>query len=228
MVLEKKVKGKLIVVDGGDGSGKNTQTNLLVRKLEEKGVAVKKLDFPQYDTFFGKLISSYLNGEFGSLEDLNPKIPSLFFALDRFSQKERIKKWLDEGYNVVLDRYVESNLAYQSAKLKESEREKFIRWINQLEYDELNVPKADIIIYLHVPVEVSEELIKTRPDKDYIKDKRKDIHENDISYLKQVEKNYLNLAKQKSWVVVECVENGNLLSIGEIFNKIFNIISKVV
>ena len=132
------MKGNLIVVDGSDASGKHTQVERLKDELMKKGYSVKTMDFPRYESFFGKLVSAYLNGDFGDLNNLDPRIPSLFFAMDRFDEKEALNKWLNEGHIVILDRYTESNLGYQAAKIKDDKkREEFIKWIFELENDKL-------------------------------------------------------------------------------------------
>jgi dTMP kinase len=224
------MKGKLVVIDGSDASGKKTQTELLVERLKKKGIKVKTLDFPQYDSFFGKMVSSYLNGEFGSLKQLNPKIPSLLYALDRYGQREIIGEWLKEGNIVVLDRYMESNIAYQTAKLDdEKERAELRKWIMELEFDKLKIPRADMVIYLNVPFEISSNLIKTRPKKGYLNGKEKDIHEKDDEYQKKVAENYVKLSKTTSrWFLVECTKNGNILSKEEISEKVWNVVEKEI
>jgi dTMP kinase len=214
-------KGKLIVIDGSDASGKNTQVKLLKEKLEADGHKVEILDFPRYGTFFGDLVSSYLNGELGDIKSVNPKVASLLYALDRYAEKDRIKQWIDEGNVIILDRYVESNLGYQGAK-----DPKIITWIEELEYEKLGLPKPDLVFYLHVPLEISKGLMESRPDKEYIKDKRKDIHEMNLDFLEQVQKNYLKMVQEKRWIKIDCTSDGKLNSKEEISEVIYDIIKK--
>ena len=154
------MEGKLIVIDGNDASGKHTQALLLKKNLENSGRSAVVMDFPRYDSFFGGMVGEYLNGDYGSLTDVNPKLASLLYALDRFDEKERILGWLREGKYVILDRYVESNIAYQSAKLSgDKKREELISWIKELEYVRFGMPKPNIVFYLHVNPEISERAV---------------------------------------------------------------------
>lgn len=217
------MKGKLIVIDGSDSSGKNTQVKFLKEKLSKKRKVIS-LDFPRYGSFFGELVSEYLNGKFGKISEIDPRIPSLFFALDRFDEKERINSWLKKGYYVILDRYVESNLAYQSAKFKDKKKAmKFSEWIIELEYKRLGLPKPDLVIFLHMPIKETRRLLKNRPDKGYINDKRADIHEKDVKYLEKVESAYITLSKRFGWEIVECCTD-KILSIDEISQKIEKVV----
>ncbi|MBN1156222.1 dTMP kinase [Candidatus Woesearchaeota archaeon] len=224
------MEGKLIVIDGSDASGKKTQTELLVERLRKKGIKVKTLDFPQYDSFFGKMVAAYLHGEFGSLKGLNPKIPSLLYALDRYGQKEILEEWLKEGNIVVLDRYMESNISYQTAKLEdEQEKAELRNWIMELEFDKLKIPRADMVIYLNVPFEISSNLIKSRPRKNYLNGKDKDIHERDEEYQKKVAENYIKLSKTSPrWFLIECTKNNQILSKEEIAEKVWNVVEKEI
>ncbi|MFH1590750.1 MAG: thymidylate kinase [archaeon] len=212
--------GILIVIDGGDAAGKKTQTALLVERLKKEGNTVHTLDFPQYESFFGKLVARYLRGEFGSLDEVKPELVSLLYALDRFDQADVIKGWVAEGAIVVLDRYVESNLAYQSAKLK-GDIAAFVSWIQELEHGKLGIPKADLVCYLHVPVDVSEKLMADRPDKSYLGGEKSDIHEADRNFQRRVVETYLALSKRMGWKVVECAPDGALLSKEEIAGRLF-------
>ncbi len=215
------MKGNLIVVDGSDASGKHTQVERLKDELMKKGYSVKTMDFPRYESFFGKLVSAYLNGDFGDLNNLDPRIPSLFFAMDRFDEKEALNKWLNEGHIVILDRYTESNLGYQAAKIKDDKkREEFIKWIFELENDKLGLPKADLVFYLYLPVDLSTKLMQSRPDKSYIADKREDIHEKNKEYLENVTKSYLDLSKVLGWKVIDCNDGDQVLSKEEITERI--------
>lgn len=212
-----KTKGKLIVIDGSDSSGKHTQVEFLKANLEKKGLKAVTIDFPQYGSFFGKMVGSYLNGEFGELKDVDPKLASLLYALDRYSQKEKITKWLDGGYYVITDRYTESNLAYQGLR-----KDNLVAWIKEMENGQLGIPKADVVIYLYVPVEISRKLMENRPDKGYIKDKRMDIHEKDFEFQKKVVDSYIRLSKELGWIVVNCTKDGKLQSKEDIAKDVFS------
>ena len=224
--MEKKVKSQLIVIDGSDGSGKKTQVALLRERLLKSGKNVRSMAFPQYSSFFGELVSNYLLGAFGTISSINPRMVSLLYALDRYGAKDELNGWLDEGNIVVLDRYVESNMAYQSAKLEKHKWDSFIQWIEELEFSQLKVPKADLVIYLHVPVRISQQLIDGRPDKEYLDGKKKDIHEQDTSYLKKVEEAYLWLAGKRGWHTVSCVRDGAIMPKEEISALVWEIVRK--
>lgn len=228
VIKNKKMKrGKLIVIDGSDSSGKRTQTLLLAERLKKAGKKVKTLSFPVYDSYFGKLVADYLTGKFGKLHQVSPKTASILYALDRYGQKGRINAWLKKGNIVVLDRYAESNMAYQAAKLKN--KEKFLEWLHDLEYGKLGIPKADLVIYLHVPYEISEKLMEKRRKKKYLKGEKKDLHEKDGKYIRKVIANYLEFAKKhKNWHVVECVKNNKILSREEINDRIWRIIKNKI
>lgn len=149
-----KKRGKFIVIEGIDGSGKDTQTNLLVKKLKESGYKVRNFDFPQYrKTFFGGAVGRFLKGEFGSLNEVNPYLASIVYAGDRWQAKDEINKYLGMGYVVVSNRYVLSNL-HQASKLKSKKRKEFWDFIENLEYKTYGVPKEDLDLILDVPVEV--------------------------------------------------------------------------
>lgn len=215
-------RGKLIVIEGSDGSGKATQTKLLIKRLKKKGKKVATIEFPQYyKSFFGKLVGRYLHGEFGGVNQVNPYLASILYAGDRLDAKKKMEKLLAKGRITVADRYSPSNLAHQAAKFKtEREKKKYIRWVENLEYKENKIPKPDLVLYLYVPVEISQKLIKG---------KKKDIHEKNVKYLKKVEKIYLELTrKRKNWVKVKCVEKGEILSREKIHDLVWKIVKKYV
>ncbi len=225
LTLQKK-RGRLIVMEGGDGSGKSTQTSLLIEYLKKQKIAVKYMDFPQYyPSFHGKTVAKFLRGEFGSIDQVSPYLASLAYALDRASVKEQMENFLNNGGLIIANRYATSNMAHQGAKFKtEAERETFITWIYELEYKVHKIPKEDLVIYLYVPWQIGATLIAKRGDGKYLEGK-KDIHETDEQYRASVETMYLSLAeKHKHWVKIECVENGQLLSKQAIHEKIIAVL----
>jgi len=223
VAVEKNRRGKLIVIDGGDGSGKTTQADLLMAHLGKQGVAVKGFDFPRYYTsFHGKMVGRFLSGEFG--ENVSPYLASLAYALDRASAKEEMDAWLSHGGVIVCNRYATSNMAHQGARLPEEHRKEFLEWIDELEYKVHRIPREDIVVYLHVPWQVSTELTKKKGERAYIGN-GKDILEADTSHRQASEAMYLTLAKKrKNWVMVECVENGNILPKEVIHEKILAVL----
>jgi len=218
----KKQRGKLIIIEGGDGSGKTTQAHLLVSYLKNKKIPVKYFDFPQYyQTFHGQTVARYLRGEFGNLDNISPYLASLAYALDRLSAKNQMDDFLKKGGTIIANRYSTSNMAYQGARFSdEKERNKFLNWLYDLEYKINKIPKEDLVIYLYVPWQIGLELTKKKGRRLYLSGKS-DIHEKDIQLRKKVEKMYLQLAKnKKNWVIIEATENDRILPINIIHNKI--------
>lgn len=215
-------KGKLIVIEGSDGSGKTTQIKLLTSYLKKQKISFAVLDFPQYEkTFFGEFVARFLKGEFGKAEHIPSYFVALPYALDRWQAKKQINKLLAKKQLVICNRYVGSNAAYQAAKLKPNQREAFIKWLFKMEYEILGVPKEDIVIYLYVPVGISQELIDKRGQKKYLGNLKKDIYEQDIKLLTEVEKMYLSFCKKyKNYLKVDCTEKGKLLTKEKIHQKI--------
>ena len=205
------MKGKLIVIDGIDGSGKATQTKLLATRLKKEGFKIKTIDFPQYDkNFFGKLIGECLTGERGDFVALDPHIGSTLYAADRFESSKEIRKWVDGGFVVITDRYVSSNQIPQGGKIKdEKKRKAFLSWLDVMEYRVFGIPKPDLVIYLDVPFEVSFQWLKNKSakkDKKYLVGK-KDQHEENFSFLKDSRDSALLLSKEnKNWKRIECCE----------------------
>lgn len=220
----KNKKGKLIIIEGNDASGKTTQVNLLIKYLKSQKIPVKTLDFPRYyDSFFGKFIGGYLRGEYGQLSEVNPYLITFPYALDRASAKETIREWLDKGNFLVFNRYATTNLAHQSGRLPKKDREKFINWNLEFEYKINGLPKEDKVIFLHVPYKTSLKLMnnKDRKKREYIKGKTRDMVEKDTEYLKNSEEAFLNVSKKFShWETVECVKDGKLRSIEDIHAEI--------
>lgn len=217
--------GKLIVLEGTDCSGKDTQSKLIVKKLNDMGYKAINLSFPMYDSPTGKIIGGALLGkkEYGEClfsegpVNVDPKISCLFYAADRKYNFDKIKEYLDSDYFVILDRYVSSNMAHQGSKiLDDDERFNFFRWIDKLEYWLLELPKADLTIYLHVPFKHTKELMKNRKDID--------LNEKNDDYLIQTEKVYIELTELYNWDTIYCVdrETDELKSIETINNEIIN------
>lgn len=209
-------KGKFIVIDGTDGSGKGTQTDILIRNLTDEGYDVFKADFPVYDSFFGKVIAKYLNGDFGSASDVDPHLASIMFALDRWSASGSIRAALDSGKIVISNRYTSANMGHQAGKIKDREKRKeFIRWLEDLEFRQLKIPVPDLNIFLYVPCEIGQKLVDLKGKRDYT-EKKRDIHESDIQHLKDAETAFLEIAKERDWEIIDCVNNSKLMPIEEI------------
>lgn len=224
-----KRKGKLVVIDGTDGSGKGTQTELLLKYLDSNNIRNKYIDFPRYYTsFHGQMVGRYLAGEFGSLESSSPYLTSLFYAMDRLTARDEIVDWLEDGNTVVANRYTTSSMAFQTARIEKDKRDEFIKWLYDMEYKEHKLPKEDLVLFLYVPVEISQKLIDQKASRDYVAGKKKDINEANVAYQKEVLSLYLELAKKnKHWEVIKCVDSkGKLLSIEKVHDKVIEALKK--
>lgn len=222
--------GKLIVIDGGDGSGKSTQVDLLIERFQNEGRQVAKIDFPRYSQPSAWFVESYLNGQFGSLAEIGPYQASVFYALDRFSIKKEIEQKLASGTLLIANRYVSANMGHQGAKIKDKdERIKFFTWLDNFEYSILGIPRPDATIILHVPAQVAQGLVDKKGHRDYIGGSKRDLHESDLEHLQMAEKVFLELARQfENFYTVECYEAGKLLTKPEINNKIYHILNKII
>ncbi len=212
----------LITIEGIDGSGKGTQAQLLLKRLLAKGVSAKLYSFPNYQTtFFGKEIGAFLRGEFGSLEQVHPKLAAILFAGDRFEQKQALQNDLNNGLYVICDRYVDSNIAHQCAKLPEEKMPEFCQWLECLEYEVFGMPRPDITFFLDVPLSVSKELVLQKQQRIYM-DEKEDIHEQAYLYLERVSLVYKKLleyignTEHKSWIKIECMRCSFLRSADQI------------
>ncbi|MBQ6323655.1 MAG: thymidylate kinase [Bacilli bacterium] len=222
------MKGKIIVVEGTDCSGKETQTRLLEKKLNEAGRKCIRFSFPMYDTPTGKIVGGpYLgNPEIGKgffeegATKVDPHVACLYYAADRKYNLPKIEKYLNEGYYVILDRYTTSNLAHQGSKIKDKdERFNMYQWIDKLEYWLLQLPKPDKSIFLHVPYQHTIELLKNR--------EYQDENEKNPEHLKAAEDAYLELAELYNWEKIECVKENKLRSIEDINEEIIEIVNKI-
>lgn len=221
------MKGKFIVIEGTDSSGKETQSKLTVKKLNEMGYKAISLSFPMYDTPTGKIVGgAYLGKDEISKSffkegavNVDPKIAALYYAADRKYNINKIIDYVNDGYFVVVDRYTSSNMAHQGCKiLDKDERFNVIHWIDKLEYWLLELPKPDQTIFLHVPHEVAQDLKKSR--------KYSDDHERDEVYLKNAELTYIELSELYNWDKINCVVDNKLKSIDEINAEIIKLILK--
>lgn len=217
------MNGKLIVIEGLDGSGKATQAQKLFEKLKEQEKQVIKVSFPDYNSNSSALVKMYLNGEFGSdPNQVNPYAASSFYAIDRFaSYTKNWKKFYLNGGTVIADRYTTSNAIHQCAKLPEEHWNDFINWLFHYEYELLGIPEPYRTLYLRVDPEISQKLITKRYQGD---ENKKDIHESDPAYLRRSREAADYCAKELDWTLIECVQNGSIRSIDDIAADIFNAI----
>jgi dTMP kinase len=226
-------RGKLIVIDGTDASGKSTQAKLLIKHLKKDGRKVKFIHFPMYeDNFFGKFIAHCLSEQYYNWVNIHPKIASVIYAADRWESKEKIEGWLKDGYIVVMDRYISSNQIHQGGKISNvKKREAFIKWLGEMEYKVFKIPAPNAIIYLSLPIETVLKLIKERDYRGaraYLGSK-KDVHEKDKNFLKNSIKSALWLTKtQKNWIKIECMKKSELRSFPDIHQEIYDKIKRII
>ncbi|OGM89694.1 hypothetical protein A3J77_01680 [Candidatus Wolfebacteria bacterium RBG_13_41_7] len=225
-------KGKFIVFEGLDNSGKSTQTKMLLERLRKEGIKVSKIDFPRHGEPGAWLVDNYLVGKYGSAKEIGPYVPSIFYACDRFDASMDIRKRLKSGQLVICDRYVASNIGHQGGKISDKKkREKYLTWLHELEYDVFKIPKPDITVILKNSPELSMKLSKKKGGdaekrarkKSYLRGQKSDIHENDLTHLKQTIDSYLWVAKKfpKEYKIIECIKSGKMLTPDEVHKKIW-------
>ena len=212
--------GKLIVIEGTDGSGKSTQFRLLSEHLEQDKVLFKHLVFPRYSEESSALIRMYLGGQFGSKpSDVNAYAASAFYAVDRYaSYKMDWGKWYEDGGVVLSDRYTTSNAVHQASKETGKNREKFLKWLYEFEYDQLGLPRPDLTIYLDVPTDFTEKMLRGR---EASTNTQADIHEKDMQYLATCRQSGREAAQYYNWKVIPCVKDGAMRTVEDIHNEIY-------
>ena len=217
------LKGKLIVIEGLEGSGKSTQIGLLSEKL--KGRSIHRIKLPDYDSPSSSLVKMYLSGEFGSEPgDVNPYAASAFYAVDRYANyKTKWKRFYDDGFIIIADRYTPSNVYHQATKLDQNERPGFYKWLVDFEYGQLGIPEPDAVIYLDMPIDISQRMLTGRYSGD---ESRKDIHEVNVNYLNKCRKVALDAAKELGWMVVECSADDQPRSREDISSEVYLIVKK--
>ena len=220
--------GKLFVIDGTDGSGKQTQLAKLKERFEKEGIEYRTVSFPNYDSPSSSLVKMYLEGEFGTdAKKISPYITSTFYAADRYAT---FKKGYEEYYNnggiILADRYTTANMVHQAGKIKDdAEREKFLDWLWDFEFNLYGIPIPTEVFFLNMPTEYSIKLMENRENKITHKEK-KDIHERDEQHLKDSYNEACKLVKKYNWYEVKCVKNEQIKSIDEIHEEIFNELKK--
>ncbi len=222
-------RGKLIVIEGTDCSGKETQTKLLMTRLREEGINVNNFSFPNYNSPTGRIIGGpYLGKEHicssyfeEGASNVDPKVASLYYAADRKYNIDKLNFLLDNGANLILDRYIYSNMAHQGGKLEsKEEREKMYDWLYNLEFNLLELPKPDVAIYLHMPTEKTSLLKQNREELDG--------HEKDEEHLKRAEIAYSELANKYDFKTIECTYNDEIKSINDINDEVYKIVKDLI
>ena len=260
-------KGKLIVIEGTDGSGKKTQTAKLLERLIAQGASlasgekslftphgveaevdedidpeidakeslIQTIDFPRYGTPSCYLVEKYLHGGFGTVNEVGPYVASMFYAVDRYDHSFDMKKKLEAGTILVSDRYVSASMGHQAGKIDDlTERDKYLEWLDNLEFEIFKIPRPDLTIVLYVDPETNQRLMASRPDKEYLKGKKADIHEADLDHLRKASEAFLYVAKKFGWVVIDCAPKtaehpeGKLLSIDQVHEMVWEKVQKVL
>lgn len=222
------MKGRLIVIEGTDGSGKSTQFGRLCRRAEHEGFPFQRLVFPQYQEESSALIRMYLAGEFGQKPgDVNAYAASAFYAVDRYASWKKVwQAYYENGGLVLADRYTTSNAVHQASKLAQGEREEYFRWLSDFEYSRLGLPEPDLVIYLDLPTEKSVEMLRQREADTHTKG---DIHETDLEYLAACRSAAMEAAEVYGWKKISCLDpNGELRRIDDIHREIWQAVSPLL
>lgn len=221
----KTKSGELVVIDGTDGSGKATQTALLEKRLRKEKIKVKTISFPRYtDTVFGRLLRECLDGKHGDFLAIDPRIASTLYAADRFETSVQIRKWLEAGYVVICDRYVSANQIHQGGKIKDdAPRREFLKWLDTIEFRIFKIPRPDLIVYLHVPLEVSLALIEKRASAG----QKKDAAESDAKHLYESQQSALAMIREfNNWLKIDCAVGASMRTPEEIHGELFLLLKK--
>lgn len=222
------MKGKLIIIESGsDASGKATQSEELLKKLTADGYNVRKVEYPNYKSESSTLVKMYLRGDFGkTADDVDAYIASTFFTADRYASfKTEWEEFYRSGGIVIADRYTTSNMVHQASKMEIEERDKYLNWLEDYEYNLFKIPRPDEVIFLNVPVDYSIKLMENRKNK-FTGEDEKDIHESDKNYLRKTYNNSLYIADKYNWKRVECVKDEQLRTIEDISGEIYEIVKK--
>lgn len=217
------MKGKLIVIEGLDGSGKATQSLMLYKSLHLQGFGVKHISFPDYNEPSSSLVKMYLNSEFGnSPSDVNAYAASSFYAVDRYASYMKFWKQNYEKDDIILcDRYVTSNAIYQMAKMDESLWKQYLMWLYDYEYNKLELPKPNCVIYLHVPLDISQRLIEGRYKNS---PSEKDLHEKNVEYLERCQKAAKYVSNRDGWKIINCAKDSHIRDVDDIHKEIVRVL----
>lgn len=220
------MRGKLIIIEGSDGSGKATQTNKLFERLTKEGYNTKKIEFPNYKSDSSTLIKMYLNGDFGSNpDDVNPYVASTFYAVDRYASfKTEWKDFYENGGIILADRYTTSNMIHQAAKISDEKQKKaFLDWLWDFEFNLYKLPVPDCVIFLDMHLDCSKRLMETRVNK-FTGDEKKDIHESNYEYMLSSYNNSILVADMYKWKKINCSIDNNIKTIDEIHKEVYDIV----
>lgn len=221
------MQGKLIVFEGTDGSGKATQSELLCQELTRRGVPYRKLTFPRYQEESSALVRLYLGGAFGQKPgDVNAYAAAAFYSVDRYaSYKQDWGEFYESGGLVVADRYTTSNAVHQASKLPPEERTVFLNWLFELEYGKLGLPKPDLVLYLDMPTEITEKMMRSR---EAATGTHADIHEQDEAYLKSCREAAREIVKDCGWTVIHCAKGDAPRTVEDIHNEVYKTVKSLL
>lgn len=225
----KNKKGFFVVLDGIDGAGKTTQTKILLEKIKKTGRKAATLDFPQYyENFFGKMTGEYLSGKFG--ENVNPKLASMLYALDRWESKNLIEKELGKGKVFVCNRYMSANMIHQVGRTKgEKNKKEMLEWLEKMEFEIFKIPRPDLVIYLDIEPKTGQKMVDKKSNRNYNKGAKRDLHEKDIKHLIDARKEALKLVdKNKNWIKIDCMKKGEVLLPEIIGDIIWEVVRKKI
>lgn len=220
--------GKLIVIEGScDGVGKSTQYKLLIERLKKDNINVTTHHFPSYGTYQGRPVEEYLKGNYGKISELSPYFVNSLYAQDRaVTWITGLKEIYENNGIIILDRYTTSSLIYQSSVIENmEEREEFINYIYDYEYNKLGIPAPDLVIFLHAPFELVREIKNKRKENDGIKN---DIHERDLTFMKNVSDTSISIANKFNWCYIECMQNDEMRTIEDIHEDVYKKVKKII
>ena len=221
-------KGKLFVIDGTDGSGKQTQLNKLKNRFDNEGIQYRTVSFPNYDSPSSSLVKMYLNGDFGTdAQAISPYIASTFYAADRYATfKTEYEEYYNNGGIILADRYTTANMVHQAGKIKDDEeREKFLNWLWDFEFNLYGLPVPTEVIFLNMPTEYAQKLMENRTNK-ITHENKKDIHESSKRHLVDAYNEACKLVEKYNWCEIKCVKDGKIREIEEIHEEVFKSIKK--
>jgi dTMP kinase len=223
------MKGKLIVIEGIDGSGKGTQSIMLFERLKKEGYPVEYADFPHYGKPSAAMIEEYLNGRLGPPSEISPKIASILYAVDRYAKSREMQEWLREGKIIICNRYLTSNKGHQAGKIKDPAKiDEFLEWLDELEYGIFGIPRPDKVFLMRMPPEIAQNLIAKKSLRGYLNGKGRDEVEKDMGYLICSDKAYQYVAKKEGWVAIELGREGKPLPIKEAHEILYNLVKREI
>lgn len=224
------MNGKLFVIDGTDGSGKQTQLQKLKERFDKEKIDYRVVSFPNYDSPSSSLVKMYLNGDFGTdAQAISPYIASTFFAADRYATfKTQFEEYYKNGGIILADRYTTANMVHQAGKIKdEQEREKFLKWLWDFEFGLYGLPVPTEVFFLNMPFEYSQKLMENRENK-ITHGEKKDIHESNKQHLQDAYNEACKLVKKYNWCEIKCVEDGKIRAIDDIHEEIFGKVVELI